>query len=177
MAWRLKLTGKTQAVPKELLVNEEEDAQVAIETTEIEEKEVYERIQKEFDDMTPQKQKELRHHVQGILHSNALAHRHAADAAEHLADASKLLSTPGIIALSNPTARPLVGIHLPIMNKFIEAAQRKHEEMVQQCQKDYKPMTSVWTKISPEMRGNGSTKQKEMQTDILRLWSPDTCIK
>ena len=59
VAWRLKLTGKTQAVPKELLVDEEEDAQVAIETTEIEEKEVYGRIQKEFDDMTPQKQKEL----------------------------------------------------------------------------------------------------------------------
>ena len=87
MAWRLKLTGKTQAVPKELLVNEEEDTQVAIETTEIQEKEVYKRIKKEFDDMTPQKQKELQHHVQGILHSNKLAHRHAADAAEHLADA------------------------------------------------------------------------------------------
>ena len=48
-----------QAVPKELLVDEEEDEQVAIETTEIDEKEVYERIQKELNNMSPQKQKEL----------------------------------------------------------------------------------------------------------------------
>ena len=59
VAWRLKLTGKMQAVPKELLLDEEEDIQVAIETTEIDEKEVYERIQKELNNMSPQKQKEL----------------------------------------------------------------------------------------------------------------------
>ena len=132
VAWRLKLTGKMQAVPKELLLDEKEDAQVAIEITEIDEKEVYERIQKELNNMSPQKQKELRHHVQGILHSNVLAHRHAAEVAEHLADASKLLSTPGIVALSNATAGPLEAIHLLIMNKFIEVAQKKHEDTVQQ---------------------------------------------
>ena len=44
VAWRLKLTGKTRAVPKELLVDEKEDAQVAKEMTEIDEKDVYERI-------------------------------------------------------------------------------------------------------------------------------------
>ena len=59
VASRLKLTGKTQAVLKELLVDEEEDAQVSIETTEIQEKEVYERILKKFDNMSLQKQKEL----------------------------------------------------------------------------------------------------------------------
>ena len=132
MAWRLKLTKKTQAIPKELLVDEEEDAQVAKEMTEINEKEVYVRIQKDMDKLMPEKQKELRHHMQGILHSNASAYRHAADVAEHLLDASKLLSTPEIITLLNAMVRPLVGIHLPIMNQFIEAAQKKHEEMVQQ---------------------------------------------
>ena len=47
MAWRLKLTGKTEAIPKELLVDEEEDAQIAIEMTEIPEEKVYERIQQD----------------------------------------------------------------------------------------------------------------------------------
>ena len=117
--WKLKLTGKMQAVPKELLIDEEEDPQVAVETMEIEEKEVYERIKDEYDKMSPEKQQELTHHVQGILHSNALAHRYAAAVAEYLADASRLLSMPAIIALSNATARLLVRIHLPIMNKFI----------------------------------------------------------
>ena len=47
VAWKLKLTGKTQVVPKELLVDEEEDAQVAVEMTEIDKKEVYKRIKDE----------------------------------------------------------------------------------------------------------------------------------
>ena len=106
IAWKLKLTGKTQAVPKELLVDEEEDPQVAMETMEIDEKEVYERIKDEYDKMSLDKQKKLTHHIQGILSSNALAHKHAAAAAEHLADASRLLSMPAVVALSNATARP-----------------------------------------------------------------------
>ena len=44
VAWRLKLTGK-----KELLEDEEEDAQVAIEMTEIPEGKVYEWIQADLD--------------------------------------------------------------------------------------------------------------------------------
>ena len=48
-----------QAVPKELLVDEGEDPQVAIETTEIDDKEVYKRTQTDLNKMTPQQQKEL----------------------------------------------------------------------------------------------------------------------
>ena len=59
VAWRLKLTGKTEAIPKELLIDEEEDPQVAKETTLIDEKEVYDRIQKDIEKMSPEKQKEL----------------------------------------------------------------------------------------------------------------------
>ena len=40
---------------------------MAIETTEIEEKEVYARIKDEYNKMSPEKQRELTHHVQGIL--------------------------------------------------------------------------------------------------------------
>ena len=143
IAWKLKLTGKMQAVPKELLVDKEEDPQVAKETTEIEEKEVYARIKDEYDKMSPEKQQELTHHVQGILRSNTLAHKHAAAAAEHLVDASRLLSMPAVVALLNATARPLVKIHLPIMNKFIEEAKKKHKEKVQQRQEEYKPIDDI----------------------------------
>ena len=59
VAWRLKLMEKMQAVPKELLFDKEEDPQVAIETMEIDEKEVYKRIQKDLNKMTPEQQKEL----------------------------------------------------------------------------------------------------------------------
>ena len=116
-------------------MEEQEDPQVVKEMTEIDEKEVYDRIHKDMDKLSPEKQKELRYHVQGILEVNALAHKHAVEAAEHMADASRLLSTPGIVTLLNATVRPLVGVHLPIMNKFIEEAQKKHKEMLQQRKK------------------------------------------
>ena len=44
VAWRLKLTGKAEAIPKELLIDEEEDPQVAIESKEISEAEIYDSI-------------------------------------------------------------------------------------------------------------------------------------
>ena len=59
MVWRQKLFRKCEAIPKELLVDDQEDLQVAIEMTEIEEKEVYDRIQKDMDKLSEEKQKEL----------------------------------------------------------------------------------------------------------------------
>ena len=47
---------------------------------------------------------------------------------EHLAEASHLLSMPGMVILAHAMARPLVGVHLPLMDTFIEEATRKHEE-------------------------------------------------
>ena len=64
-------------------------------------------------------------------------------ATEHLSEASRLLSTPAVVTLLNATARPLVGIHLPIMNKFIEEAQKKHEETLQQRQQEYKLIDNI----------------------------------
>ena len=67
VAWRLKLTGKAEAILKELLVDEGEDPQVAIETKEIEEAEIYSRIKADMDRLPEDKRKELRQHIQGVL--------------------------------------------------------------------------------------------------------------
>ena len=63
VAWRQKLLGKDKAIPKELLVDKEEDAQVAIEMTEIPEEKVYEWIQADLEKLPEDKQKELRSHI------------------------------------------------------------------------------------------------------------------
>ena len=160
-----------QAVPKELLVDEEEDPQVAIEMTEIDEKEVYERIKDEYDKMSPEKQKELTLHVQGFLRSNALAHKHVAATAEQLADASRLLSTPATVALCNATTRPLVGIHLSIMGKFIQEVQKNMMKMFNRDRKITGPsMRYVFIKICRGTPGSGNTRQKEMPTIVWQWW-------
>ena len=110
-------------------MNKEEDPQVANETMEMGEKEVYERIKADMDRLPDDKQKELWYHIQGILASKTLAHKHAAEAENHLAGTSWLLSTPGIMTLANATVRPHVGVHLPIMEKIVDEACKKHEEM------------------------------------------------
>ena len=72
---------------------------------EIAEKEVYDRIKADLEKLPEDKWKELWYHIQGILISNALAHKHGAEAVEHLADASQLLSTPGIVTLAKTSGR------------------------------------------------------------------------
>ena len=153
---------KCEAILKELLVDAQEDPQVAKEMTEIGEKEVYYRIQQ--DKLFPAQQKELWYHVQGILQLNALAHKRTAEAAEHLADASKLLFTPRIVTLSNTTARPLVGVHLLIMNKFIKEAQKKHEEMLQQRKKQYKTIDEIC--IDQNLPRNAREWEYQVEGDV-----------
>ena len=143
VAWRQKLMGKCEAIPKELLIDEEEDPQVAIETKEIPEEEIYDWIKTDMDRLPELKCKELRVHIQGILRENTLTHKHAAKVANHLADASRLLTTLGMIVLANATARPLIGIHLPLMDTFIEEAKVKHEGMVQKWKVEYRPIDDI----------------------------------
>ena len=90
------------------------------------------------------KQKVLRMHIQGILRSNALAHKHVADAANHLADALKFLSTPVIVVLAQSTSWPLIGVHLPLMDTFLEEAKKRHEEMVQQRNLEKRPIHKIY---------------------------------
>ena len=143
VACQQKLLGKGKSILKELLIDEEEDPQVAIEMTEIPEEKVYERIQADLDKLPEHKQKELRMHIQGILQSNALVHRHTVEATNHLADASHVLSTPGMVVLAQSTARPLIRVYLPLMNTFIEEARKKHEETLQQRKNEYRPIDEI----------------------------------
>ena len=70
-------------------------------------------------------------------------HRQEADAANHLPDASHLLSTPGMVVLAQSTARSLIGVHLPLMNTFIEEAKKHHEETLQQRKKESQPIDEI----------------------------------
>ena len=124
-------------------MDEEEDPQVAIETKEIEEEKIYDRIKADVDRLPEDKQKELRQHIQGILRENAMAHQHAAEAADHLAEASRLLSMPGIVVLAQATAWPLIGVHLPLMNTFLEEAKKKWDETVEQRKPDYRLIDEI----------------------------------
>ena len=60
----------------------------------------------------------------GNIKVNTQAHKFAAEAANHLVDASQVLTTPGIVTLADSMMRPLVGVHLSLM----EEAQRKHKQ-------------------------------------------------
>ena len=96
-----------------------------------------------MDRLLEDKRKELRLHVQGILRANAMAHKYVAEAANHLAESFQLLSTPGIIVLSQVTARPLIGVHLPLMNTFLEEAKKKQEETLEQRKQGYCPIDDI----------------------------------
>ena len=72
-----------------------------------------------------------------------MAHKHAAEVVNHLADASRFLMTPGMVVLANAMARPLVGIHLPLMQTFIDEAKEQHEWKKQARKADYHPIDKI----------------------------------
>ena len=62
---------------------------------------------------------------------------------DHLAEVSRLLSMPRIVILSQATARPLIGVHLPLMNTFLEEAKKKRDETLEQCKPEYTPIDEI----------------------------------
>ena len=143
VAWRLKLTGKAEAILKELLVEEQEEPQVAIESWEIQEKDIDERIKKDMEQLPEDKRKELQQHVQGIIRANTMAYRYAVEAADHLGDASTLMSMLGIVVLAQATARPLIGVHMPLMTTFLEEAKQKREEEQEKRKQEMRPIDEI----------------------------------
>ena len=143
MAWRQKLMGKGEGIPKELLIDKEEDPQVAIESKEITEEDIYNQIKEDMDRLPEAQKKELHHHVEGIIHSNALAYKHEAEGANHLVEASRLLTMPGMVVLAHTTARPLVGVYLPLKDTFTEEAKWKREETLQVKRPEYKSIDEI----------------------------------
>ena len=94
-----------------------------------------------------------------------MAHKHAAEAVNHLADASWYLTTPGMVVLANAMARLLVGVHLPVMQQFMEEMKVEHKRKKQTRKAEYRPIDDICVDKNLPGYAREWVYQKVRQTD------------
>ena len=101
-AWKLKLSGKDNAdpatlIPEELVAPQRASDAVLFKNPD----EILEALKEELAGKTPLQIKELKITIANICRSQALAHRHAADAADHLVTLTEIASLPVVMMVMN----------------------------------------------------------------------------
>ena len=75
--------------------------------------EILEALKEELAGKTPLQIKELKITIANICRSQALAHRHAVDMADHLVTLTEIASFPVVIRVMNSCQRPVVAVKIP----------------------------------------------------------------
>ena len=87
--------------------------------------EILESMKEELAGKTPVQIKELKITIANICRSQALAHRHTADAADHLVTLTEIASLPVVMTVMNACQRPVVAVKIPEVDKMLQRAQDK----------------------------------------------------
>ena len=109
-AWRLKLSGKTAIDPTTLVENTEIGPQMASDVVSLKPQEIFELVEEELVGKSKEQVNVIKKCIGNICREQALAHRHAAEAADNLASLTNLVSLPILIKVISATMRPTVAI-------------------------------------------------------------------
>ena len=91
-AWRMKLTGKTAVDPGTLVDDTEIGLQTASEMMKMKPQEVFELVEEELVRKTKEQVNAIKKCIGNVCREQALAHRHAAEAADNLASLTEMVS-------------------------------------------------------------------------------------
>ena len=100
-AWKLKLSGKDNVDPTTLVPEPAIAPQKASDIISLRADEILKSVKGELKGKTPVQVKELKITIANICRSQALAHRHAADAANHLVMLTDIASMPVVLMVIN----------------------------------------------------------------------------
>ena len=144
-AWRLKLSGKTAIDPTTLVDITDIGPQMASDIVNLKPQEIFELMEDELVGKTPEQVNSIKKCIGNICREQALAHRHAAEAADNLASLMDLVSLPILIKVISATMRPTVAIKIPEVDDMIARAEQKVEAIRQAKQKvgELKPIDEV----------------------------------
>ena len=125
-AWKLKLSGKENADPTTLIPEEPVAPQRASDAVSFKKPdEILEVLKEELAGKTPLQIKELKITIANICRSQALAHRHAADAADHLVTLTEIASLPVVMTVMNACQQPVVAVKIPEVDEMLQRVQDK----------------------------------------------------
>ena len=134
-AWRLKLNGKTAVDPTTLVDDTDIGPQTASDVVNLKPEEIMELVEDELVGKSDQQVGRIKKCIGNICREQALAHRHAAEAADNLASLTDLVSLPILIKVISATMRPTVAIKIPEVDDMIARAEQKVEAIRQAKQK------------------------------------------
>ena len=125
-AWKLKLSGKDSVdpmtlVPEPAIAPQRASDMVSFKNPD----EILEAVKGELKGKTPVQIKELKITIVNICRSQALAHRHAADAADHLVTLTDIASLPVVMMVINACQQPVVAVKIQEVDKMMQRAQDK----------------------------------------------------
>ena len=125
-AWKLKLSGKESVDPTTLIPEPPVAPQRASDAVSFKNPdEILEAVKEELAGKTPVQIKELKITIANLCRSQALAHRHAADAADHLVTLTEIASLPVVMMVINSCQRPVVAVKIPKVDDMLQRAQDK----------------------------------------------------
>ena len=144
-AWRLKLSGKTAIDPTTLVEDTEIGPQMASDVMNLKPQEIFELVEDELVSKTKEQVNIIKKCIGNICREQALAHRHAAEAADNLMSLTDLVSLPILIKVISATMRPTVAIAIPNVDEMMARAQQKVEAIREAKQKvgELKPIDEV----------------------------------
>ena len=134
-AWRLKLNGKTAVDPTTLVDITDIGPQMASDIVNLKPQEIMELVEDELVGKSEQQVGRIKKCIGNICREQALAHRHAAEAADNLANLTDLVSLPILVKVISATMRPTVAIKIPEVDDMIARAEQKVEAIRQAKQK------------------------------------------
>ena len=109
-AWRLKLSGKTAIDPTRLVEDTEIGPQMASDVMNLKPQEIFELVEDELVGKMKDQVNIIKKCIGNICREQALAHRHATEAADNMASLTELVSLPILLKVISATMRPTVAI-------------------------------------------------------------------
>ena len=119
--------------------------QTASEMMKMKPQEVFELVEEELVGKTKEQINAIKKCIGNICREQALAHRHAAEAADNLAMLTEMISLPILVKVISATMRPTMAIKIPEVDDMIARAQEKVDAIKQAKQKvsELRPIDEV----------------------------------
>ena len=131
--------------------------------------EVMELVEEELTSKTQKQTNEIKMTIANICRSQALAHRHTADVADHLASLTDMVSLPFVMKVINATMRPTVVLKIPEVDDMLERAQEKVNQIkAKEVAGGIKPIDEViFAQNVPQYNPEWEYSQNSRQTAYL----------
>ena len=124
-AWQMKLNGKMAVDPGTLVDDTDIGPQTASQMVFMKPQEVFKLVEEELVGKSKEQISAIKKCISSVCREQALAHRHAGEAADNLSALTEMVSLPILIKVISATMRPTVAIRIPEVDDMMARAQEK----------------------------------------------------